>query len=412
MKPAWYCGYTTDINVQMNYWLAEPTNLAECHQPYFDWLRNLATVRKKNTQPGIAAKRGWTVYCTNNPMAGNSTWGIHRPGSAWLSQHLWTHYEFSGDKEFLKSRAYPTLKELVEYWEDYLVVGANGKLITPTGWSPEHGPVEKNGKIVLMEGNRDPQPGASYDQQIVWDLFSNYIQASQALGIDADYRAKVIAMQDKLLGPQIGKWGQLQEWQQDVDDPKDQHRHVSHLFAVHPGRQINPVTTPELAKAASVSLNARGDAGTGWSKAWKINFWARLAAGDRAHTILRGLLKPIGTNKTGGVYPNLLDACPPFQIDGNFGATSGMTEMLLQSQASKNGIYMIDILPALPAAWKDGSISGLRARGGFGVEIFWKNKKLSKAIISSVNGGSAYIRTHGHIQKITLLAGGKKEIND
>ena len=410
MKPAWYCGYTTDINVQMNYWLAEPTNLAECHQPYFDWLRNLATVRKKNTQPGIAAKRGWTVYCTNNPMGGNSTWGIHRPGSAWLSQHLWTHYEFSGDEEFLKSRAYPALKELVEYWEDYLVIAPNGKLITPTGWSPEHGPIEKNGKIVLMEGNRDPQPGASYDQQIVWDLFSNYIQASQALGIDADYRAKVIAMRDKLLGPQIGKWGQLQEWQQDVDDPKDQHRHVSHLFAVHPGRQINPVTTPELSKAASVSLNARGDAGTGWSKAWKINFWARLADGNRAHTILRGLLRPIGTNKTGGVYPNLLDACPPFQIDGNFGATSGMTEMLLQSQVSKDGIYMIDILPALPDAWKDGSVTGLRARGGFDVDLAWRSGKLSQAVISTKNGGKAYIRANGKIQAINLPASGKHVI--
>jgi alpha-L-fucosidase 2 len=306
MKPAWYSGYTTNINVEMNYWLAEPTNLSECHQPFFDWLRNLATVRKKNAQPAIAAKRGWTSYSTNNPMGGNSTWGIHRPGPAWMTQHLWTHYEFTGDKEFLRTRAYPALKELVEYWEDFLVEGPDGKLISPAGWSPEHGPVKKGGIIVLEEGNRDPQPGASYDQQIVWDLFTNYIDASEELGIDAAYRSKVSAMRENLLGPKIGKWGQIQEWMQDVDDPKNKHRHVAHLFAVHPGRQINPVSTPELAAAAKVSLNARGDAGTGWSKAWKINFWARLADGNRAHKILEGLLAPVAkggsTHKTSSTH--------------------------------------------------------------------------------------------------------------
>ncbi len=408
MKPAWYSGYTTNINVEMNYWLAEPTNLSECHQPLFDWLRNLATVRKKNAQPAIAAEKGWIAYSTNNPMGGNSTWGIHRPGSAWMTQHLWTHYEFTGDKEFLRSRAYPALKELVEYWEDYLIPGPDGKLISPTGWSPEHGPVKKGGKIVLQEGDRTPQPGASYDQQIVWDLFTNYIDASTALGIDADYRAKVITLRENLRGPQIGKWGQLQEWMDDVDDPKSKHRHVSHLFALHPGRQINPVSTPELAAAAKVSLNARGDAGTGWSKAWKINFWARLADGNHAHKILKGLLAPVGSG--GSTYNNLFNAHPPFQIDGNFGATAGITEMILQSHVSKDGIYLIDLLPALPDVWKDGTVTGLRARGGFNVDLAWRGGKLAKAIISSPKGGKTHIRANGKIQSVTIPANGKHEV--
>ncbi len=408
MKPAWYSGYTTNINVEMNYWLAEPANLSECHQPLFDWLRNLATVRKKNAQPAIAAEKGWIAYSTNNPMGGNSTWGIHRPGSAWMTQHLWTHYEFTGDKDFLKSRAYPALRELVEYWEDYLIPGPDGKLISPTGWSPEHGPVKKGDKIVLQEGDRTPQPGASYDQQIVWDLFTNYIDASTALGIDADYRAKVITLRENLRGPQIGKWGQLQEWMDDVDDPKSKHRHVSHLFALHPGRQINPVSTPELAAAAKVSLNARGDAGTGWSKAWKINFWARLADGNHAHKILKGLLAPVG--KGGSTYNNLFNAHPPFQIDGNFGATAGITEMILQSHVSKDGIYLIDILPALPDVWKEGSVTGLRARGGFQVDLAWRGGKLAKAVISSTQGGKTHIRANGKIQSFTIPANGKHEI--
>ncbi|MCU0796557.1 MAG: glycoside hydrolase family 95 protein [Akkermansiaceae bacterium] len=408
-KPAWYSGYTTNINVEMNYWLAEPTGLTECHLPLLDWIENLATVRKKNTQPAIAAKRGWIIYSTNNPMGGNSTWGIHRPGSAWLSQHFWTHYQYTGNREFLAKRAYPILKELCDYWEDYLVEGPDGRLISPTGWSPEHGPVRKNGKVILLEGNRDPQPGASYDQQIVWDLFTNSIEASRELGIDEDFRSRIMALRDKLAGPRIGRWGQLQEWLEDVDDPKNRHRHVSHLFAVHPGRQITPLGTPELAKAARVSLDARGDGGTGWSKAWKINFWARLGDGDRAHKLLQGLLLPVGgSNRGGGVYRNLFDAHPPFQIDGNFGATAGMTEMLLQSHLrEEDGSYVIHLLPALPSAWKSGSVKGLRARGGLRVDLAWRDGKITAAAIESAKGGTFQLCIGKEKKSVTLAAGEK-----
>ncbi|MVM38542.1 glycoside hydrolase family 95 protein [Spirosoma sp. HMF3257] len=404
VKPAWYSQYTTNINIEMNYWLAEQTNLPECHMPLFDWVENLARVQKKSPDPALKTDKGWIIYSTNNIMGGTSGWHIHRPGSAWLSQHFWEHYAFGGDKTFLKDRAYPLLKTVTEYWVSHLVVGKNGRLITPDGWSPEHGP-GRNEKDV------SDYPGVSYDQQIVYDLFTNYLDAARVLGVDKEYCMKIETMRNQLLGPQIGKWGQLQEWMDDVDDPEDHHRHNSHLFAVHPGRQIRPLSTPDLAKAALVSLNARGEKSVGWSSAWKINLYARLRDAGRAHALVQRLVTPRDLTKTaysddGGSYPNLLGVGPPFQIDSNFGYTAGITEMLLQSHTGE-----IELLPALPPVWSEGEVSGLRARGGVTVAMRWKNGVLRQAQLMADRTGMVTIRYGQLVKQIRLIAGRTINVN-
>lgn len=376
-NPPWRCDYHSDVNVQMNYWFVDQNNISETFQPYADYQESVRAARRDATRKQFGEKiRGWATRSENGIFGGSSYLWV--PGdAAWLAQNLWDHYAYTRNKEYLAKQAYPIFKELCEFWEDYLIEGPDGKLVSPKSVSPEHGP-----EVI----------GNSYEQQLIYDLFTNYIEASTDLGIDADYRKKVQDLRARLLGPKIGKWGQLQEWMEDIDDPKDQHRHLSHLIAVYPGRQISPLTTPELAKAAAVSLDARGDSGTGWSIGWKINLWARLFNGDRAHRILENALKPttattIVMNYGGGTYSNLLMAHPPFQIEANFGYASGFCEMLMQSHLGE-----IHLLPALPKAWPNGRITGLKARGNHIVDLEWKNGKLEKARITSPTGVKPKVR--------------------
>jgi alpha-L-fucosidase 2 len=411
--PPWNADYHTNINVQMNYWPAEVTNLSELAEPFFGFVNGLAPVWRAQTAQEFKGKdgapiRGWTLRTESNPF-GAMGYLWNKTGNAWYAQHFWEHYAFTRDERFLRETAYPMMKEAAAFWQDYLKVLPDGRLVAPQGWSPEHGPVED---------------GVAYDQQIVWDLFNNTVEAAGILDVDPELRAELTNMRDRLAGPRIGSWGQLLEWLDEkhdpvLDTPHDTHRHVSHLFALFPGRQIGPVKTPELAAAAKRTLEARGDAGTGWSMAWKMAFWARLHDGERAHRMLRGVLAAPGAraaeqsgifsehNNAGGTYPNLLDAHPPFQIDGNFGATAAMAEMLVQSHAGE-----IQVLPGLPKAWATGSVKGLRARGGFEVDIVWRKGLLKNVTVRAPsNDGKVKLRYGAWVTEVELKQGQSRTVS-
>jgi alpha-L-fucosidase 2 len=414
LRPPWSANYTTNINVQMNYWPAEPLNLSEMHLPLMNFIKG-AAVTGAVTAKEFYHARGWAVHhnsdiwALSNPVGdigkGDPTWANWTMGSPWLCQHLWMHYAFTKDKKFLEETAYPLMKGAVAFCLDWLVEDKNGWLVTAPSVSPENTFIDDSGKTGSVS------IATTMDMEIIWDLFTNTIEASRELNKDAAYRDTIIARRAKLFPLHIGKKGNLQEWYKDWEDTDPHHRHVSHLFGLYPGREISPVSTPEYAAAAKKTLELRGDAGTGWSLAWKINFWARLLDGNHAYTMIRSLLHLTGQTGTnyangGGSYVNLFDAHPPFQIDGNFGGIAGMAEMLLQSHNAE-----IALLPALPAAWKEGSIKGLKARGNFEIAMDWRNNRLAHAQIIAKSGGICQIRTAVPVKLAGIKATATKDDN-
>jgi alpha-L-fucosidase 2 len=396
---AWQSDYHANINLEMNYWGAEPANLSEMAVPLIHFIDAERVVWQRATAAEPQFKmpggdvRGWAIRTENN-IYGQTNWKWDRTANAWYCQHLWDHYSFGGDKTYLKQTAYPIMKEVVEFWEDHLKSLPDGRLVVPNGWSPEHGPV---------------QDGVSYNQEIVWDLFDNFVHAGDVLGVDKSYRDKVASMRDKLVVPGIGRWGQLEEWMISPDDghteldtPNDHHRHTSHLFGVYPGHQFSPSLTPKLAAAAKVSLAARGDTGDSrrqWVWAWRTALWARLGDGEMAHQMIVNLFHY-------NQLPNMIGVHPPQQWDSVFGITGTMSEMFLQSQTGE-----LNLLPALPKAWPDGSISGLRARGGYTVSMVWKKGHLTSLEVTSTWGTGGHIRYQGRELDLHLKPGQTLHLN-
>ena len=389
LTPPWGSKYTTNINAQMNYWPAELLNLSPLHQPLFTMIEELSQTGQQTAKAYYNAP-GWVLHHNTDLWRGTApinaaNHGIWVTGGAWLSLHLWEHYAFTQDKNFLRNKAYPLMKQAAEFFNSYLVKDpATGWLISSPSNSPEQG-----GLVA----------GPTMDHQIIRSLFKNVIAASRVLNIDQPFRETLEKKYQQIAPNQIGKYGQLQEWMQDVDDTANKHRHVSHLWAQYPGNEINWDETPALMKAARQSLLYRGDAATGWSLGWKINLWARFKDGDHALNMIKLLISPAAKNGAGS-YPNLFDAHPPFQIDGNFGGAAGIGEMLVQSHTK-----FIDLLPALPAGLPEGEVKGLCARGGFVISLKWQEGKLQEAVILSTAGQDCTIRYNGKLVELKTIKG-------
>ncbi len=418
----WKSDYKANINYQMNYWPTETANLGELHLPAIRFDASLVKPGIKTAQAYYNAP-GWVVAYTANAWGWTSPgegmpWGPFFGGGGWIAQDIWEHYAFSRDREFLRTY-YPVLKGAAEFYRSILVPDANGKLITSPSLSPENRFRTDKGVVASVVD------GSAVEREIIWDLFTNTIAASEILETDKTFRADLQLAKSKIRPLEIGKAGQLEEWGHDWDlnAPEMNHRHTSHLFAAYPGWQIAPETTPALANAVRKSLELRGDEATGWSNAWKINLYARLHDGDHALKILNQQLRLAGGTtmdyhgEGGGTYANMFDAHPPFQIDGNFGGTSGIDEMLLQSSQrysdTPGGVedsYVIDLLPALPSLWPQGSIQGLRARGGFEVDLAWSGGKLTGATLRSIAGRSARVRYGATTLPVQLKPGQQLEI--
>jgi len=393
--PKWHSDYHANINVEMNYWPAEVTNLSECSIPFSDLVRSqlddwrAATKASPDlkTPEGGMSTRGFAIRTSHNTMGGMG-WHWDKTANAWYCQVLWEHYAFGGDVQYLKETAFPIMREVVQFWQDHLKTLPDGSLVVPDGWSPEHGPTED---------------GVSYNQQIVWDLFNHYVEACTVLGSLAppEDAKKIAALRNRLAGPRIGRWGQLQEWMTDRDLQTDPHRHTSHLFALYPGNQISVQRTPELAKAAKLSLDARGIAPESdvreWSFAWRAALYARLGDGQSAHQMVQQLFTDRNT------CLNLFGLHPPMQIDGNFGVTAAIAEMLLQSQDGE-----INLLPALPSDWSHGSVRGLRARGGFVVDLVWNDHQLAEVTVRGLAGAQFRVRCGNHSLDTTLDGNGQR----